>query len=34
MLHASSYEDRPIVQQTLAQVNQVDTEAMMNVMKK
>ncbi len=34
MLHASSYEDRPLVEQTLAQVNEVDSEAMMQVLKK
>lgn len=34
MLHASSYEDRPLVEQTLAQVNQVDSEAMMQVFRK
>jgi hypothetical protein len=34
MLHNSSYEDRPLVEQTLAQVNQADNEAMMQVFKK
>ncbi len=34
MLHASNYEDRPLVEQTLAQVNQADNEAMMQVFKK
>jgi len=34
MLHNSSYEDRPLVQQTLAQVNQAETEAMMQVFRK
>lgn len=34
MLHASSYEDRPLVEETLAQVNQADDAAMMRVFKK
>ena len=34
MLHSSSYEDRPLVEQTLAQVNQAESEAMMQVFKK
>ncbi len=34
MLHNSSYEDRPLVEQTLAQVNQAQNEAMMQVFRK
>ena len=34
LLHASSLEDRPLVQQTLAQVNQIQTETMMQVFRK
>ena len=34
MLHASAFEDRPLVQETLSQVNQAQTEAMMQVFKK
>ncbi len=34
MLHTSSFEDRPLVEETLAQVNKVDTDAMMQVFKK
>jgi len=34
MLHASSFEDRTLVQETLAQVNQAQTEAMMQVFRK
>lgn len=34
MLHSSSYEDRPLVEQTLAQVNEADNEAMMQVFRK
>jgi hypothetical protein len=34
MLHSSSYEDRPLVQQTLTQVNQAENEAMMQVFSK
>ncbi len=34
MLHASDYETRPLLEQTLAQVNQADSEAMMQVFKK
>ncbi|HUB30244.1 MAG TPA: hypothetical protein VL967_11115 [Terracidiphilus sp.] len=34
MLHASNYEDRPLLEQTLAQVNKADSEAMMQVFKK
>ena len=34
MLHASSYEDRPLVQETLTQINQAQSEAMMEVFHK
>jgi hypothetical protein len=34
MLHASDYDTRPLVEQTLAQVNQADNEAMLQVFKK
>ncbi len=34
MLHSSSYEDRPLVAQTLAEVNQAENEAMMEVFRK
>ncbi len=34
LLHSSSFEDRQLVQQTLAEVNQAQTEAMMQVFKK
>lgn len=34
MLHSSSYEDRDLVQETLAQVNQAENEAMLQVFKK
>jgi hypothetical protein len=34
MLHSSSFEDRPLVEQTLAEVNQAQTEAMMQVFRK
>lgn len=34
MLHASNYDDRPLVAQTLAQVNQADNAAMLQVFKK
>jgi hypothetical protein len=34
MLHSSSFEDRPLVEQTLAQVNEAQTEAMMQVFRK
>ncbi|WP_263357759.1 hypothetical protein [Acidicapsa ligni] len=34
LLHTSSMEDRPLVQQALAQVNQVQTETMMQVFRK
>jgi hypothetical protein len=34
MLHDSSYEDRPLVQQTLAQVSQAQNEAMMQVFRR
>lgn len=34
MLHASSFEDRPLVQETLAQVNQAQSEAMLQVFRK
>jgi hypothetical protein len=34
MLHNTSYEDRPLVEQTLAQVNQAESDAMLQVFKK
>jgi hypothetical protein len=34
LLHSSALEDRPLVQQTLAQVNQIQTETMMAVFRK
>jgi hypothetical protein len=34
LLHASSIEDRPLVEQTLAQVNQIQTETMLQVFRK
>jgi hypothetical protein len=34
MLHSTDFQDRPLVQQTLAQVNQAQSEAMMDVFKK
>jgi hypothetical protein len=34
MLHASSYEDRPLVEATLSDVNQAQNEAMMQVFRK
>jgi hypothetical protein len=34
LLHSSSIEDRPLVEQALAQVNQVQTETMMQVFRK
>jgi len=34
MLHSSSYDDRPLVEQTLAQVNQAQNQAMMTVFQK
>jgi len=34
LLHASSIDDRPLVAQTLAQVNAIQTETMMQVFKK
>jgi hypothetical protein len=34
MLHASSYEDRPLVEQTLAEVNQAQNEAMLKLFRK
>ena len=34
MLHASAFEDRPLVQQTLAEVNQAQDEAMLQVFRK
>ena len=34
MLHASAFEDRPVVQETLAQVNRAESEAMLQVFKK
>jgi hypothetical protein len=34
LLHSSSFEDRPLVEQTLAQVTQAQNEAMMQVFRK
>jgi hypothetical protein len=34
MLHSSGFEDRALVEQTLAQVNQAESEAMMQVFRK
>jgi hypothetical protein len=34
MLHASAFEDQTLVAETLAQVNQVQTEAMMQLFRK
>jgi cell division septum initiation protein DivIVA len=34
MLRSSSYEDQPLVEQTLSQVNQAESEAMLQVFKK
>ena len=34
LLHSSSLEDRPLMEQTLAQVNQVQTETMLQVFRK
>ncbi|MGB6687722.1 MAG: hypothetical protein WBE76_07755 [Terracidiphilus sp.] len=34
LLHSSSFDDRPLVEQTLAQVNQAENEAMMEVFRK
>ncbi|MGD0891981.1 MAG: hypothetical protein ABR923_10635 [Terracidiphilus sp.] len=34
MLHSTSYEDRPLVQETLAQVNKAESDAMMHVFNK
>jgi len=34
MLHSSSYDDRPLVQETLTQVSQAQNEAMMTVFQK
>lgn len=34
MLHSSSFEDRTLVEQTLAQVNQAESEMMMQVFRK
>jgi len=34
MLHSSAFEDRPLVQQTLAQVSEAQNEAMMQVFRK
>jgi hypothetical protein len=34
MLHSSSFEDRALVEQTLTQVNQAESEAMMQVFRK
>lgn len=34
MLHASDYQDRPVVEQTLAQLNEAQNDAMLAVFKK
>jgi hypothetical protein len=34
MLHSSSLEDRPLLEKTLAQVNQADTDAVLQVFRK
>jgi hypothetical protein len=34
MLHGSSFEDRPVVEETLSDVNQAQNEAMMEVFRK
>jgi hypothetical protein len=34
MLHSSSSEDRPLVQETLAQVNRAQSETMLEVFRK
>jgi hypothetical protein len=34
MLHASSFEDRPLVEETLSQLNQAQNEAMLQVFRK
>ena len=34
LLHSSDYDDRPLMQQTLAQVNEVQVDTMMQVFKK
>jgi hypothetical protein len=34
MLHSSSFEDRPLVQATLAQVNKAQDETMLQVFRK
>ncbi len=34
LLHSSDFDDRPLMQQTLAQVNQVQVDTMMQVFKK
>jgi hypothetical protein len=34
LLHSSPFEDRPLVQQTLSEVNQAQNEAMLDVFKK
>ena len=34
LLHASSYQDGPLVQETLAQVNKADTDLMLHVFRK
>jgi hypothetical protein len=34
MLHSSSFEDRPLVEETLSQVNKAENEAMLQVFKK
>ena len=34
MLHGSSFEDRPLVEEALTEVNQAQNEAMMQVFRK
>jgi hypothetical protein len=34
LLHSSDYDDRPLMQQTLAEVNKIQTDTMMQVFKK
>jgi hypothetical protein len=34
LLHSTSYEDRPVVQETLSELNQAQTDAMLQVFKK
>ena len=34
LLHSSSFEDRPVLQETLAQLNQAENDAMLQVFKK